>query len=183
MDEGLKSILEEVGKGPLRSSVITASALIDALLQKVLTRFLVDVPKLDELFKHNGALGSFSSKISMSFALGLISKELHDDINQFRKIRNICAHEFSIDEKLMNDIKSQVCNFQFLKHVELDAENKDVQYYLRLEFALILFCLIKRLENVQKLTEYEFEVRDNFPTFTEEENKYITDFTNKMKAK
>lgn len=183
MDDKLKKILEEIKQQPLRSSVITAGSLIDVMLEKVLRKLLLDTPKVDEMFKGSGSLSAFSAKISMAHALGLISKDLHDDIHLFRKIRNICAHELSLDDKLMNDIKSQVGNFKLLKHTAILGDNKDVQVHIGLEFTLIFFCLIKRLGNVQKIEEYKFEIHDNYLTFSDEENLYITDFTNKMKEK
>lgn len=183
MDAQLKKILDEIGQRPLRSSIITATALIDAMLEKVLRKFLVATSKMDDIFSYNGAMGTFSAKICMAYALGIISKELHDDLNLFRKIRNTCAHEFLLDDQHLNTIKSQVGNFKLIKSTMIVGENEDVQIYTSLEFALIIMCLIKRLENVQRLTAYEFEVHDNYLAFTEEENSYITDFTSKMKAK
>ena len=182
MDETLKSILGEVSQRPLRSSIITAAALIETMLEKVLRRFLANIPKKDELFSFNGPLGTFAAKISIAYALGLISKELHDDLNLFRKIRNTCAHEFILDDQKMNAIKNQTGHFNLIKHTMIVGENEDIQVYTSLEFALIIICLIKRMENVQGLDLFEFEVHDNYLAFSEEENQYITDFANKMRS-
>lgn len=62
MDEQLKKILDEIAQRPLRSSIITAAALIDAMLEKVLRRFLVATAKMDDIFSYNGAMGTFLQK-------------------------------------------------------------------------------------------------------------------------
>lgn len=181
MDEKLKKILNEISQQPLRSSVITAGAFIDTMLEKLLRKYLLDVHKLDEMFKGSGPLSTFSAKISMAHALGLISKELTADINLFRHIRNRCAHELELDDKQISDIKGIVGSFTLLKHTSILGGNKDLKANIGLEFVLIFFCLVKRLENVQKVAEYKFELRENYLAFSDEENRYITDFANKMK--
>ena len=62
MDEQLKKILDEIGQRPLRSSIITATALIDAMLERVLKKFLVATSKMDEIFSYNGAWAHFLQK-------------------------------------------------------------------------------------------------------------------------
>ena len=106
MDDTLKEILEEVGKRPLRSSIITSVALMDSMLESLLRKYLVENSNFRELFSSQGALSTFSAKIIMCHALGLISKELRDDLNSYRKIRNKCAHDLTIGEETRNMIKS-----------------------------------------------------------------------------
>lgn len=56
----------------------------------------------------NGPLGTFSSRIDLAFAFGLISKNTHQRLNSIRKIRNDFAHHpFGISfntEKIKNKI-------------------------------------------------------------------------------
>lgn len=84
-----------------RACVIVSAAAIDDSLRALLSTFMVDY-KLDDLFSGNGPLSSFSSKIKMSYNLGLISKQEHDLIEIIRRIRNDYAHSkdyFSLEEK------------------------------------------------------------------------------------
>lgn len=84
-----------------RACVIVSAAAIDDSLKALLSTFMVKY-KLDELFSGNGPLSTFSSKIKMSYNLGLISKQEHDLIEIIRRIRNDYAHKkdyFSLDER------------------------------------------------------------------------------------
>ena len=80
MDETLKQIIEEIGQRPMRSSIITAAAMMDSMLGKVLEKHIVNDANKDDIFSFQGCLGTFSSKINMAYALALISKDLYDDI-------------------------------------------------------------------------------------------------------
>ena len=117
MDETLKQIIEEIGQRPMRSSIITAAALMDSMLGKVLEKYIVCDANKKDIFSFQGPLGTFSAKIDMAYALGLISKDLRTDMNLFRKMRNLCAHELILDEKIKSDIKSMCGEFLLLKKV------------------------------------------------------------------
>ena len=76
-----------------RGLALYATAHIDNELENILRNILVGSNQhLNELFSFNGPLGTFSSKIKLSYSLGLISKVTMNDINILRKIRNEFAH-------------------------------------------------------------------------------------------
>lgn len=176
MDKTLEQIITEVGQRPMRSSIITAAALIDSMLGKVIEKYLIDDADTDELFSHQGCLGTFSSKIQLAYALGLISKELHDDINLFRKIRNRCAHDIAIDDETRNYVKSIVGNFKMYKKVFKAGKNEDLLIYTGLEFSVIFICLIKRYNNVNRLTAFPCEVHDDYLAFNDSDNEFLSRF-------
>jgi len=79
-----------------RAAAIVAGVFLDEILEELLRTFLVESSKGDkELFSGNGVLSNFSSKIEMSFRLGLISAEEHRTIHNIRDIRNKFAHVLS----------------------------------------------------------------------------------------
>ena len=84
-----KEMLKESDRG----LALYATAHIDNELETILRDKLVgNANHLNDVFSFNGPLGIFSSKIKLSYSLGLISKITMNDINTLRKIRNEFAH-------------------------------------------------------------------------------------------
>jgi DNA-binding MltR family transcriptional regulator len=82
-----------------RGSVLAATALIEEDLEILLRKsFTVEKPKIkkivDPLFSGFGPLSTFSAKIKLSYVIGLIDKQLYEDIEIFRDIRNHFAHTY-----------------------------------------------------------------------------------------
>jgi len=77
-----------------RAAVILVAAIIDDLLRSCLaSRFVATTSNEDALFDGaNSALGNFSSRIEMSYRLGLVSPRFARDLGLIRKIRNDFAH-------------------------------------------------------------------------------------------
>ena len=176
MDRTLESIFEEIGKKPLRASVITAAALLDTMLEKVISAFLIPEADRAKIFDYSGCMGTFSAKIEMAYALGLISKELRDDLNLYRKIRNDCAHTVIMDEKTEADIKSKSGNFSLLRQVLKFEDQGEIIIYTALEFMVIFTCLIKRYNNLTSMVKFPCEVHDDHLGFTEEDYKFLARF-------
>jgi DNA-binding MltR family transcriptional regulator len=98
--------LEEIQNESPRASVIIASAFLDAQLRQLISNFLIDDPKVvDELLgsedKIDRPLSTFSARIKAAYCLGLIGKNIYDDLEAIRKIRNKFAHKmhgYTFDE-------------------------------------------------------------------------------------
>ncbi|WP_298623093.1 MltR family transcriptional regulator [uncultured Zoogloea sp.] len=92
--ELLFRIKEELAKESDRGCALVAAAYIENELSALLKRFFVRqaATATEALFEFNGPVGTFSSKIRVSFALGLISKETQQALDLLRKIRNEFAH-------------------------------------------------------------------------------------------
>lgn len=95
----LQKYLDDANKenahGTERGTVLVWASILDEMLTKLLKSFLVplDKGKLDEIFEPDGPLSTFSAKIKIAFAVGLITKEEADCLNSVRKIRNDFAHK------------------------------------------------------------------------------------------
>ncbi len=102
--KNLKILQDELEKSSSdRSCVIVAAAYIDELLGYIFKLFLVSPSseKEDkELFSGYGPLSTFSSKIVLSYRLGLISNYEYKTLQIIRKIRNSFAHDISKDSLL-----------------------------------------------------------------------------------
>jgi DNA-binding MltR family transcriptional regulator len=97
---GSDEMRKEITNGPPRVQAIVAGALLEDVLRAALAYNLIELSEseLKELFENNGPLATFSSRIKMAYALGLISSEVKHDLDVVRDIRNDFAHELrSID--------------------------------------------------------------------------------------
>lgn len=70
-----------------------AAAFLDTELEKLLRSLLVEDERIaDELLSQSKPIGTFSSRIDLSFMLGLISPLSRRDLHLVRKIRNTFGH-------------------------------------------------------------------------------------------
>ena len=79
--------------------VLLATSLIDEFLKIVLIagfrRDVVSKRRIEDVFGWNGALGTFSAKISLCALLGLTTTDVRHDLTILRKIRNDFAHSYN----------------------------------------------------------------------------------------
>lgn len=76
-----------------RGSALYAGSYLENLLENLLRNKLIGSNKhLNELLSFNGAIGSFSSKINISYSIGLINQDCMSDLHIIRKIRNEFGH-------------------------------------------------------------------------------------------
>lgn len=129
--KNLEILQDELGKSYSdRSCVIVAAAYIDELLGYIFKLFLSSPSseKEDkELFSGYGPLSTFSSKIVLSYRLGLISNYEYKTLQIIRKIRNSFAHDISKDSLL--EFKGMLTpivptrQLLFIKDIPLPSEN------------------------------------------------------------
>lgn len=98
-----------------RAITILGGTFIETCLEYILKEFLPDESKdVNDLFKFPQCLSNFSSKINLSFCLGLINKTIKDDLKLIKNIRNRFAHDLyvSFDD---SQIKSWTKELKFHK--------------------------------------------------------------------
>ncbi len=91
----IKTFLDEVKTQSDRGTAVLASSVLDELLELlILARFIeIGSERREMLFEKMGApLSSFSAKIELIFALGVISNEARLALHLIRDIRNKFAH-------------------------------------------------------------------------------------------
>jgi DNA-binding MltR family transcriptional regulator len=75
------------------SAIIVGVAYLDACLGAMLQRFLIHSTTSAKLLDpRGGALGTFSARSDVCYALGLISKVMLQDLLVLAELRNQCAH-------------------------------------------------------------------------------------------
>jgi mannitol operon repressor len=85
--------LAEFQKESDRGGALVGAALLDARLERLLLSHLVKGKGSEELVSGgNAPLGSFSARINVCLALGLITPPEQHELNLVRKIRNEFAH-------------------------------------------------------------------------------------------
>ena len=79
-----------------RACVVLGAASLDHLLTQILSKHLRPCPNdNDPLFDGNGPLSTFSSRIMLTYRLGLIDEPFARTLHLIRKIRNDYAHDVS----------------------------------------------------------------------------------------
>jgi hypothetical protein len=72
--------------------ILVASRLDDSLKEMLQRAMIHQSGSQDPLFESNGPLGSFSSRILLSYRLGLIDRDFERFLQTLRKLRNDAAH-------------------------------------------------------------------------------------------
>ncbi|MEY1639740.1 MltR family transcriptional regulator [Tenuifilum osseticum] len=96
-----------------RGCVLLGSSYIENQLKILLEKILIGTKKhKKDLFSGYGPLSTFSSKIKLSYSLGIISENLYKELEIIKSIRNLFAHypdKISFDNveiiKLCNKLK------------------------------------------------------------------------------
>jgi DNA-binding MltR family transcriptional regulator len=93
--ENMNLFFHEFNHESDRGAVLSAAALLDEGLRRVLDQFLADVPpKENFLSSINAPLGNFASRIDAAYCLGLISEKEFQELHTIRIIRNEFAHKW-----------------------------------------------------------------------------------------
>jgi len=104
--------------------VLVACSFIDGQLAAALRAKLLDVPTVEKLLEgFNAPLGTFSARIAISRALGVISAVEHAECERLRKVRNEFAHRVhcSFDDEKIEAICRELA-FSAKPYVKADGE-------------------------------------------------------------
>jgi hypothetical protein len=95
-----------------RASIVLGAAQIDVLLEQILSKRLIGQTK--DMLDFNGSLGTFSARIDMARATGVIDVGFASALHIIRRIRNSCAHSISninLHQAPVSDQIRELCNF------------------------------------------------------------------------
>ena len=86
-----------------RGAILVGASKVETYLENLILKILPSKQKsyTSRLLNYPGPLSSFSGKIELLYAFGVIDKKLYDSLTILRKIRNDAAHsneEFSIQK-------------------------------------------------------------------------------------
>jgi hypothetical protein len=87
------TLFNERGTVDERAIAIVGATFLDNILEHTLINFMVDDEKeTSKLIGVDRAMGTFSSRVTTTYCLGLICKTVRDDLRTVGKIRNRFAH-------------------------------------------------------------------------------------------
>ena len=93
--ESLGVFLNEFSKESDRGAALMAASMLDERLQDILAAFFIESKASDDLLSgFNAPLGTFASRASAAFVLGLIQENEFLEITVIRKIRNEFGHDW-----------------------------------------------------------------------------------------
>jgi hypothetical protein len=95
LSAALREIVREHFAVSDRGLILVFSSTLDELTQQLLrSLFVPDKKTIENLLGIDRLLGTFSSRINISFCIGAIRRDQFEDLHTFRKMRNECAHSF-----------------------------------------------------------------------------------------
>ncbi len=91
---GVRSAFAQIQRRTHSGLAIAVAAILDSQLELCLKQAMLPMPKklYAQLFDPMRALGSFASKITMAYALGIVTRDIYNRLENVRKIRNAFAH-------------------------------------------------------------------------------------------
>ena len=118
----------------LRSSGILENLLEECL--KVRFRRMSSVME-SRLFGTYSPLGTFAAKIDMAYALEITDETVHEELNKFRKIRNLFAHHIGIVDLVTEPVKTIFSTLKRPPGVVAEASKQFMLCALAIEDRLI----------------------------------------------
>lgn len=148
------SLMSETDRG----SVLMAAAFIEDKLLQMLQDFMVENESIQKkIFEGNGVLATFSSKIQVAYLLGLIPKNIFDDLNILRRLRNDFAHNAKPISFKTDYIKDRCEALQVVSKTALRVDTK--AYFLRAMTTILTYIHLK-IDSFERCVEEN----DYFPT-------------------
>jgi DNA-binding MltR family transcriptional regulator len=93
-DTAFNEFLTEFQGETDRAAAVLAAAFADELLKALLSASFVDNSRMVQgLLGRDGAAATFSARVALAYAIGLISHDEADDLDRLRRIRNDFAHQ------------------------------------------------------------------------------------------
>ena len=139
-----------------RSAGILGAEYVNQTLAEVLTQYLVDDDSVGGLFVGYGPLSTFSARIDVAFASGLLNSVLRRELHLIRKIRNHFAHhplETSFDSSPVKDLCSHLLSTVY-PGKEWKMENDNARHRYVHAVGLAVFGLYSSLSQKGRLQEH-----------------------------
>ncbi|TPK78549.1 hypothetical protein FJ527_08735 [Mesorhizobium sp. B2-4-18] len=114
-----------------RAIAIVGATFLDNMLEHILVNFMVDDEKESKrMVGVDCPLGTFSSRVTAAYCLGLICKTVRDDLRAVGKIRNKFAHQleaaFEIEPIRGWCLSLRWHEFSMMMKAPADATSRDV---------------------------------------------------------
>lgn len=139
-----------------RGIAIIGGEFLSNELEEVLKIKLVGNNQLKKkLFQSNGPLNTFSSKIKMAYAMGIISKDVYNNLEKLRDIRNCFSHTYIDINFNTEEISKFIKKFENLSPslYEEEKELSNKEKMINLISTYMGYFAVKKLEEPFKELE------------------------------
>lgn len=110
----LNRLTKTLGDHDERGLILSLAAFAEEALGRLIEAFMLPVQASEDLLTgFNAPLGTFSSRIKASYAMGLINEEQFKDLECLRKIRNEFAHSWEPVSLSQENLTSHARNLSF----------------------------------------------------------------------
>ncbi len=133
--------------------------MLDEILGTLLKSYFVATPASEDSLFDNATspLSTFSSKIDISYRIGLISGKLARDLHIVRKIRNSFAHDIYGCSFENGSVKSRIMELEnsiiYSKQIDKIGRKDDLLHGVRGMFLFLTGAMIWRLNALTKETK------------------------------
>jgi DNA-binding MltR family transcriptional regulator len=157
-----------------RGCALMAAAYLSDQLEKLLrSLFVVAQQTVDRLFEPLGPAGSFSARIDLAYACGLLPESAYNDLHLMRKIRNDFGH---VAEPLTFDEPAIADRCHVLQHSVLEAKARS-----RAKFTNAALGVCAVIHAITYTTRHRAVPQDF--VWDEEKKSQVRDAENKLAAK
>jgi DNA-binding MltR family transcriptional regulator len=144
-----------------RGCALMVASFLEHKLGRLLEAILVDDSKVvSELFSHSVPLGTFSSRIDIAYAMGLIGPATRRDINLIRKIRNEFGHSHQTLKFTDDRIRNRCKELFHVINIELTDEPRKM-------FVKTAMCILALINSDLRRTEHRAVGKDLYLDATE----------------
>jgi len=144
-----------------RAAAILAAEFANEYLAGFMQSFMVSDSKCAELFAEMAPLGAFAARAHVAHAFGLITSEIAADLRYVRKIRNVFAHDISVDLSFSTpQVKDLCANFSMVQPI-LQAEGGEyLQTNPRNQYLVTIGIAVMHMHSKRLAHEKELQARD-----------------------
>jgi hypothetical protein len=104
-----------------RGAAVLAGSYVENYLATLIKAWMENTDKADQLFDSSGPLSSFSQRIEIAYAFGIIYLHDYKDLQNIRRVRNYFAHhpkEASFNSSPIRDWVANLTMTETLKQVD-----------------------------------------------------------------
>ncbi|SNT01784.1 Mannitol repressor [Tardiphaga sp. OK246] len=145
-DQEIGAIFFEMGDDGARGCALAGAAVLEDVLRGAIEhRFShMSEKELAELFDGTAPLSTFSAKIKIAYAMGIIGKLTRHDLEKLREIRNAFAHSIRHLSFDLPEIANIVESFNALKDSP-EAEKFSVQHKFVTAATSLMMVLVGKI--------------------------------------
>jgi DNA-binding MltR family transcriptional regulator len=145
------SLFTELEQTNDRAMAILCGAFLDEILALLLQGFLVEgSPATNGLFDADRPLGTYSAKIQLAHALGLITDDEYNDLDTIRKVRNRFAHALQglsfTDDSITDLCKNLKMSKLRKKHI---SDSMTSRQHFDFAFKMLMIELTQRERHIE----------------------------------